>query len=91
MISKKKLSNAQRLTLVAIDAAEWTARLMPAIIGLASVALVAGLVQREINKEVAASCPKSISVVVEHPTAVGPSFQCVSRAQLQGPAQALKP
>lgn len=91
MISKKKLSNTQRLTLAAIDAAEWTARLIPAIIGLASIALVAAFVQKEINKEVEASCPKSISVIVEHPTAVGPSYQCVSRAQLQGPAPTFKP
>lgn len=92
MISKRrKLTAAQQLALATIDAAETLAKLTPAILSLGAVALVAMFVQKEINKKVEIDCPKSISVIVEHPTAVGPSYQCVSRAQLKGPAPALKP
>ena len=92
MISKRrKLTAAQYLALAAIDSAENLSKLAPAILSLGVVALVAIFIQKEINKKVEITCPKSISVIVEHPTAVGPSYQCVSRAQLKGPAPALKP
>jgi len=92
MISKRnKLTTAQHLALAAIDSVEWMAKLAPTIVSLGVVALVAVFIQKEINKKVEITCPKTISVIVEQPTAVGPSYQCVSRAQLKGPAPALKP
>jgi len=92
MISKRKKLNAtQHIALVAIDSIEWMTKFTPAIVSLGVVALVAVFIQKEINKKVEITCPKTISVIVEHPTAVGPSYQCVSRAQLKGPAPILKP
>lgn len=92
MISKRrKLTAAQHLALSTIDAAENLAKLTPAILSLGAIALVAVFIQKEINRKVAVNCPKEISVIVEHPTAVGPSYQCVSRAQMKGPAPTFKP
>jgi len=92
MISKRKKLNAtQHIALVAIDSIEWMTKLTPAIVSLGVIAMAAVFIQKEINKKVEITCPKTISVIVEHPTAVGPSYQCVSRAQLKGPAPVLKP
>ena len=92
MISKRKKLNAtQHIALVAIDSIEWMTKFTPAIVSLGVIALAAVFIQKEINKKVEITCPKTISAIVEHPTAVGPSYQCVSRAQLKGPAPALKP
>lgn len=91
MISRKKPTTTQRVALAAIDAAEGLARFTPVILGLGAIGLTAAFIQKEINKNVEINCPKEISVVVHHPTAVGPSYQCVSRAQLNGPAPAFKP
>lgn len=92
MISKRKKLNAtQHIALVAIDSIEWMTKFTPAIVSLGVIAMAAVFIQKEINKKVEIACPKTISVIVEHPTAVGPSYQCVSRAQLKGPAPALKP
>ena len=92
MISKKrKLTATQHLALAAIDSIEGLAKLAPALLSIGVIALVSVFIQKEINRKVEINCPKSISTIVEHPTAVGPSYQCVSRAQLKGPAPALKP
>lgn len=91
MISRKKLSTGQQLTLAVIDAAEHLARFTPAILTTGVVLLSVIFIQKEINRRVEINCPQSISTVVHHPTAVGPAYQCVSRAQLKGPAAALKP
>jgi len=92
MISKRrKLTAAQQFALTTIDIAEGLAKMTPGILSVGAIGLTAMFIQKEINKKVEIDCPKSISVIVEHPTAVGPSLQCVSRAQLRGPAPALKP
>ena len=92
MISKrKKLTATQHIALAAIDSIEWMTKFTPAIVSLGVIAMAAVFIQKEINKKVEITCPKTISVIVEHPTAVGPSYQCVSRAQLKGPAPVLKP
>lgn len=91
MISKKKLSLGQRLALRTIDAAEDLTRFMPAILGLGAITLTAVFIQKEINRKTEINCPKEISVIIEHPTAMGPSYQCVSRVQLHGPAPTFKP
>lgn len=90
MISKRKLSKTQQLTLIAIDAGEALSRLAPTLVAVGAAVVGISFIQKEVNKRVEAKCDPSLYVVIQHPTAVGPAFQCVSRAQLQGPAPALK-
>lgn len=91
MISKKNLSPTQRAALAIIDTAEELAKYVPALLTAGAIALTAVFIQKEINRKVEETCPKEISVIVRQPTAIGPSYQCISRAQLQGPAPAMKP
>lgn len=91
MISKKNLSPAQRAALSMIDAAEELSKYVPVILTIGAIALTAVFIQKEINRKVEETCPKEISVVVHQPTAIGPSYQCISRAQLHGPAPTMKP
>lgn len=91
MISKKNISPSKKVILAAIDAAEYLGKLTPTFLGVAAVVFTVAFIQKEINRKVEINCPDTISVVVHHPTAVGPAYQCVSRAQLHGPAPTYKP
>jgi hypothetical protein len=90
MISRKNFSITQKIMLLCDSATESLARRVPLILtaGLIGVAVV--YIQKEINRKVEITCNSSIYEIVHHPTAIGPAYQCVSRAQLRGPAPALK-
>lgn len=91
MISKRNYTTAQKITLSAINITEKIAAKTPYIltIGVGLLAIIS--IQKMINRNVIDNCPKELSVILYYPTAVGPSYQCVSRAQLRGPAPAFKP
>lgn len=91
MISKRSYSRQQKIFLSAINVAESIAIRMPLILSIGGFLLVIVFIQKGVNKHIQVNCPDSISVIVEHPTAVGPAYQCVSRAQLRGPAPTIKP
>ena len=91
MISKRNYTLAQRVTLSAINMTEKLAAKTPYIlfVGIGLLSIIS--IQKMVNRNVIDNCPKELSVIVYYPTAVGPSYQCVSRAQLQGPAPVFKP
>lgn len=91
MISKRIHSRQQKLMLSAINTAEAIAARVPVILSVGGFLLLIVFVQKGVNHHIQINCPKSISMIIEHPTAVGPAYQCVSRAQLKGPAPAFKP
>lgn len=90
MISKKNFTTTQRLILFCDSAVEGLARRVPLILTAGLLGLAVVYIQKELNSKVEQTCDTSIYEVVHHPTAVGPAYQCVSRAQLRGPAPALK-
>ena len=91
MISKRIYSRQQKMMFATIDAAEAIVNRLPVILSIGSFLAVIVFIQKGVNHHIKINCSESISVIVEHPTAVGPAYQCVSRAQLKGPAPALKP
>ena len=86
MISKKRLSKTQRITLRMIDAAEWFGTRIYWILGGGAVLLGVYGVNTITNNIVLNTCDRSLYVVTTTPTAVGPSYNCVSRAVHYGPA-----
>lgn len=89
MISKRNYSSTQKFTLLCIDTAEKLAVHVPTILLTGAAILGIVFTQKAINRRVEAKCDLSVYVVVQHPTAVGPVYQCISRARLKGPAPAL--
>lgn len=91
MISKRIHSQRQKILLSAIDMTESIVKRIPLMLSIGGFFGVIALIQAAVNHHVEVNCPESISVVVHHPTAMGPAYQCVSRVQLRGPAPAFKP
>jgi hypothetical protein len=90
MISKKRFTTAQKISLFCIDAVELIAIKVPIILAVGLVGLAVVFTQKGINHRITNTCNRTIYELVHHPTAFGPAYQCVSRAQLRGPAKALK-
>lgn len=91
MISKRRFTPAQKISLFCIDAVELIATKVPIILTVGLVGLAVVLTQQGINQRITNNCDRTIYELVHHPTAFGPAYQCVSRAQLRGPAKALIP
>ena len=90
MISRKNFSITQKIMLLCDSATELLARKVSLILTAGLIGAAVVYVQKEINRKVEITCNSSIYEIVHHPTAIGPAYQCVSRAQLRGPAPALK-
>lgn len=91
MISKRNYSHQQKMLLSLISVAESIHKRGPFIVCIGGFLVGIVTIQKVMNHHVEINCPKSISVIVEQPTSVGPVYQCVSRAQLKGPAPTFKP
>jgi hypothetical protein len=91
MISKRNNTITQKAMLKVIDAAECVAKQTPFVLcsGITLLCIIG--VQKIINQQTIYNCPTGISTIVTYPTAVGESYACVSKLQLYGPAQPLKP
>lgn len=91
MISKRNNTPTQKAMIKVIDAAECVAKQTPFILcsGITLLCIIG--VQKIINQQTIYNCPTGISTIVTYPTAVGESYACVSKLQLYGPAQPLKP
>jgi hypothetical protein len=90
MISKKRLSKTQRITLRMIDAAEWFGARVYWFIGGGAVLFGIYGVNTITNNIVLNTCDRSLYVVTTTPTAIGPAYNCVSRALHYGPAPTYK-
>lgn len=91
MISKRNYTTRQKAAATVLNAAECVAKRTPFIIcsGITLLCIVG--VQKIINQQTIYNCPTGISTIITYPTAIGESYACVSKLQLYGPAQPLKP
>ena len=90
MISRKRLTKTQRITLRMIDVAEWFQSRAYWIMGGGLIFFGVVGINTITNNIVLNTCDRSIYVVTSTPTAIGPAYNCVSRALHYGPAPAKK-
>lgn len=90
MISKRPLSQSQRIALRMVDAAEFVGGNIHWVLVLGASLLTAALLHNKINNHIQNNCNRLLYQVVETPTAFGPAYSCISRVQKQGPAPTFK-